>query len=442
MAFTCMMNNEKIYSFHYSPAAWIDLKSRKKVNAFTMSCCGEAAVLKTSALGTQFFAHKIKSEKCPITDDETKEHLFAKYLVSRTLHEMGWQVEPEKRGVTPDGTQWVADVYAEKGNAKMAVEIQWSPQIYEDTVARQQIYMDAGIRCVWLLRDAKSSNANALTGDYRFRTKDTPVFTLVKRKDGSMHVHNIYVEDSTKNNLNTRFKPVSLELTVFIKTLFGGDFRFIPRKNDFHQFMSLELAKGNCWKCHNATVSVGRVYYHENLFGLSVKDPEARTIREIPQAHVDFINQYFQPVFNFARLSMRFSKTEQDSYMANSCLYCNALLGKFFEEHRYYEFDVIETQLCDIPCGTIEHENPMPVGQWIINNPALIESEADPLNYFVDFDPAKKTLSSDHANDEEDEDDEDDEIIDNDLLTFHSLETHIDVKNAINKMFRVDGLWI
>nr|WP_299039221.1 competence protein CoiA family protein [uncultured Psychrobacter sp.] len=105
MAFICIKNDEKIYSFIYSLKDWIALKE-DKASSFNMACCGNQAILKTSKLGTQFFAHKAKPKdsNCS-TGGETAEHMHIKYLVMKELDRNGWNVEVEKRGVTPSGEE-------------------------------------------------------------------------------------------------------------------------------------------------------------------------------------------------------------------------------------------------------------------------------------------------------------------------------------------------
>ena len=147
MAFSCVKNDKTIYSFEYSLKEWIALKEDEN-SVFQMTCCGSRAILKTSKLGTQFFAHKVKSKtnNCN-TGGETPEHIHIKYLVSKKLFECGWSVEVEKRGISSLGDGWIADIYAEKDKFKIAIEVQWSRQSFAETRRRQQIYKDSGIRC-------------------------------------------------------------------------------------------------------------------------------------------------------------------------------------------------------------------------------------------------------------------------------------------------------
>ena len=78
-----------------------------------MTCCDEHATIKTSKLGTQFFAHKRRGECTSAA--ETAEHLFVKACIAKAIRGTGWEVNTEQRGQAPDGSVWVADVMASRG---------------------------------------------------------------------------------------------------------------------------------------------------------------------------------------------------------------------------------------------------------------------------------------------------------------------------------------
>ena len=74
---------------------------------------------------------------------ESDEHIYFKNLIAEIGNRLGYSVALEKR-IRTEGTQkLIADVFLEKGNAKIVVEVQSSPQIRDDFKIRQDSYMKA-----------------------------------------------------------------------------------------------------------------------------------------------------------------------------------------------------------------------------------------------------------------------------------------------------------
>ena len=115
-----------------------------------MPCCPALAVLKTSRLGTRFFAHKAKGA-CT-WKPETEVHRYLKGLALKATREAGWEAETESSGSCPNGDRWTADMLTWKGTETIGVEIQWSNQTNEETLRRQERYSQSGVHGVWLLR--------------------------------------------------------------------------------------------------------------------------------------------------------------------------------------------------------------------------------------------------------------------------------------------------
>lgn len=160
MPLRCRAPEGELSAFQISADAWLELKRHRRERELKMTCCDTPAIPKNSPLGTQFFAHQ-RIQACT-TKPETKEHLFAKTVIARAALAAGWDVETESRGSTPTGEEWIADVLAKKGTARVAFEVQWSSQTAEETLRRQARYAASGVRALWLLRQRKFPCSRAL----------------------------------------------------------------------------------------------------------------------------------------------------------------------------------------------------------------------------------------------------------------------------------------
>lgn len=307
-------SGKSIQSFAMSDAEWNSFKEENsRLRHLSMCCCSERVVLKTSKLGTRFFAHARRGD-CQ-TAPETEHHLALKMIVARAVLDCGWSITTEAPGETPDGEKWIADVLATQGNAKVAIEVQWSSQTNEETLFRQERYRQSGVRGLWLLRKPGFPITKALPAVCIQHDEVTGAYHAMLPKWEHMHSNDRKFPERWAQTL-----PVyDLIVAAFNKRLrfgFGqaGDIADVKIWADWCK----------CWRCNLQTRVVTHidVEYGGETFSLPLDEMDNSIVEDIglKNLHANHVGQ----------IKSRFSKTEGEAYMSNGCVHCDALQGKFF----------------------------------------------------------------------------------------------------------------
>lgn len=329
MPLKCLHHQNPIFAFDYDEAGWDQLKASHRAEpCLTMACCGAKAILKVSKLGTRFFAHHAIGYCSSAT--ETEEHLLAKTLVCQAARAAGWSADTEVRGQTPAGEEWIADVLATKGHAKVAIEIQWSRQGTAESQRRQRRYAESGVRGLWLLR-----HPDLLV------ERDTPTFLLEVRADESTAVVRLPSSRHELRWLTQRNKGEGLHwnqtipLEAFISGALSGALRFAPAIGQSLP-VSLCATEIRCWRCQQATSTVqgltveisqrfaGHPDLHINLDELDNGDEPAPWVASV--FPIALLKQH-----GIGVIKPRYSRTANERYLSNGCQHCDALQGRFFE---------------------------------------------------------------------------------------------------------------
>lgn len=314
MALKCTSDDGTIYSFKLNNDEWASMKSHYKNQNLKMTCCDTLAIPKTSKLGTPFFAHKNKGE-CS-SAGETKEHIMAKYIVASVLHKLGWNVDIEVNGVTPSGKTWIADIFATKDKAKIAIEIQWSPQTITRTRERQEIYAESGVRCAWLMRCRK--NQKDAYRDYQ--------------DDITLPVFGFYLNDSNDGFNIPRFE---LDLKDFIANLMTSKIKWTPKENETGYALPI-IMEETCWKCKKDINVVAKIELQDNsedfVGYLDIDNPSSiKVINHIALESTFFIDN------KIGELKESYSNRRKGKYFSNNCFYCGAIQGSFYINKMYRE---------------------------------------------------------------------------------------------------------
>lgn len=303
-----------IHAFALNAQQWAELKRTYRGLNLRMPCCGVESIPKTSTRGNYFFAHARRGD-CT-TAPESSEHIYCKTLIARAALDAGWAVTTERPGVSPTGEEWVADVFCEKGTAKLALEVQLSPQAEEETVRRQLRYKASGVRGAWFF------GARARPGTIPF-DRDTPAFKLSAVVVG---------EPPTVERFD-------VSLPLFVIAMLQKRLTWaIPRYSRPHL---VEYIEDVCWACK---APVKQVLEHMNGNGTTALTPDdfyegrwidsANTVPSISNRlealHVDISNEELaaQGLNLVGRKDVINGKPTRFPF-CNLCLHCRAPQNNF-----------------------------------------------------------------------------------------------------------------
>lgn len=261
-----------------------------------MPCCLSEITLRRSSRGTQFFAHRVKGECSTVS--ETEAHLILKRIAVEVARRCGWDAMTEVGGVSPDGQHWIADVLAQKGRARIAIEVQWSAQTAEETHRRQAIYERSGVRALWLMR----------------RLTVAP----------TVRVPAVQVSSADNDYAVTLGSGQKMPAADFLVAAFEGRFRFgLPE--GAVATVSADEAPAWCWKCGALTKVITEVHVDTGPERFSFSLPETGDMMKL-----------FSPIYELlpadplrGAIKGRYSRTQQHSYLSNGCAHCDALFGEF-----------------------------------------------------------------------------------------------------------------
>ena len=316
MPLKCLSNGNTLYAFDFTPEEWLRQKTLNRADHhLRMPCCSAAVVLKTSKLGTRFFAHA-RSGECQ-SAPESAQHLLAKKIIAEAVRTADWEVTTEHIGTTPDGERWVADVLATKGAKQIAIEVQLSRQNLEETMRRQERYDRSGVRGLWLLK-----HADGFPDD-----KTLPAFPIRYDEETSAFIVEV--------------GNVAIPLTKFVIGALQGSLLFAPAIGR-RLPVSLNTAPVKCWKCGQNTHVILAVEFHvgQALPGHPNITTNLYAFDEIYGCN-DFLQSVFDPNLlrqhGIGKVKNRYSRTDRSEYLSNGCVHCDALQGRFFDHHNWYK---------------------------------------------------------------------------------------------------------
>jgi hypothetical protein len=314
---------------------------RRKKSQLALAC-GSPGHLKTSKLGTRFFAHNPGSGACDSHGRETPEHLLAKTIIVEAALAAGWSAEPE----VPGGG-WIADVLADNGTAKIAFEVQWSRQTADDYRKRQDRYNASGVRGAWFVRHAASvPSAN----------KDLPVFLIA--------ADSVAMTATVAGRVMPLAEAVAMLLTGKVK------FREYV-SNGQPSKVAINYHEASCHKCarpyliwdvqgQEITGPCGYTEqtYKESALWDSDRPEAASEVRKVGAAVAT------RTGLSLANLQRRRTQMSGTTYMAFCCPHCNYTFGDWFVRQFLMECAY------EAPAATVTVDGPdrgLPHRHWCVD---------------------------------------------------------------------------
>lgn len=338
MPLRCISGDGDELSFEHDSASWAALRERNtRDRHLKFTCCDAGVVLKTSSLGTRYFAHKARGG-CD-TAPETQEHLSAKTIICKALKEAGWVATPEHRMADAEGI-CIADVLGKRAAGSqigIAFEVQWSPQLAETTITRTDRYAAHGLRSLWLMKRPMPLNL-----------KEVPVARLVASDEG----FDVYIPNETlvrgSGYLSTR-ELADLEtswrrcgtLAEFVRGVVEGRFRF-GLASAFDIRVTVSGVANWCYACGAETRPATSIvldlgHLNPDFPNILVEIHELGEIEgSLSERILESINKRLPKVGGY-RLQQRKPKESKATYLTNACTGCGAFLSRSYIPYRSQE---------------------------------------------------------------------------------------------------------
>jgi hypothetical protein len=317
MPLRAYIDNEEIISIDQDEKQWDDLKKRlkSKESVLTLPCCQQIGFLRTSSKGLKHFVHAKSNNTCD-WKPESPEHLRAKIEIIEACKENGWKAIPEF-----SETNWRADVLAIQNEKRIAFEVQWSKQTFEDTKFRQDRYKESNVRGCWFFRTAPKELREY--DEHLKADKEIPAFKIFKDEN---------------LNIIAQLKQTQLPLRTLVDSLLKRRLKFCEHiRLKPKQEVTIVFFETSCWKCHKPqhlwTVEQNLVTVCNQDFYLMGSMWDNDDIDKSPKIY-EAVKQFLQTEtgknLKIGQLKKRYSKTVHESYLSHGCFYCDSIFGDWF----------------------------------------------------------------------------------------------------------------
>lgn len=331
MPLRAYINGKEFISCDLSDDEWNDLRAelKSKKSVLTLPCCGQEGYLRASHKGLKHFVHS--KSACPCDwKPESKEHLKAKIAIIEACRENGWEAVPEF-----SEEDWRADVLAVQGQKRIAFEVQWSRQSYEETRYRQARYKESKVRGCWFFRippkEMMDYDKNIVAD------KDIPAFKIF---------------EDEHSDIIARVGQRQMPLKVLVAGLLNRKLKFCRHiRLKPKQEVTVLFFEYPCWKCKKPQYCY-TVYpkfrtvcgLEHMLMGEMWSEDDIDKSPQIQAAVQRFLKSDKGRNLKVGSIKRRYSRTAGDSYLSYGCYDCDAIFGDFYlselKAYVYYDWEV------------------------------------------------------------------------------------------------------
>lgn len=337
MPFSAFFHGERIVSTLCSDEQWEQLAqaARADRNSLTMAYSQLPCLPRVSKLGLRHFYHR-PGETPKITWKEAPEHMALKAMVIEAATRAGWEAQTE---VPAKDESWIADTLLLRNGVKVAVEIQWSRQSYDDYQFRQQRYDKDGIRCLWLHR-------HEIAELKHHEQVELPAFRVS------------YGKGTGKGEVEVgRFgRAHTIPISEFIESALSGELAYTSE---------IDLWATSCYRCGS-----GMTLWAEGRPSLWEDNVPLRSDR-VRSKLEDAIGAEGYSLPELAKSQRRWSETAKTKYQAFICPACKVLQGDYFVREEWFYADGPATRTL-----ARRADKTTPCGQWVV----LSSREKERLN--------------------------------------------------------------
>lgn len=250
---------------------------------------------------------------------KTRQHRDLKELAARIGVEEGWTARFDVSETTKNGTCWIADVLLERGQRRVAVEVQWSAQSHQAYLDRQKTYRESGLEVVWMHRTRKLQPSAAVMEG-----------RVSELQDGGYSVH---LEGHPGQTLSAG---------DFVQAALNERLRFGFEATDPVNVYVME-AEADCWhnRCNHTykiipilSVTIGNPKYtdpYDTSINIRLSD-----IGRYPVAK-ERLMEVLNDLGGWDHVQERYSHTRSESYLSCGCPKCDRILGDHYSIHYVYD---------------------------------------------------------------------------------------------------------